>query len=42
MNKAVITSGYFNPIHSGHLEYFEISKNDMDKLFVIVNNLLCF
>jgi cytidyltransferase-like protein len=38
MNKAVITSGYFNPIHSGHLEYFEISKNDMDKLFVIVNN----
>ena len=38
MNNAVITSGYFNPIHSGHLEYFEISKNDRDKLFVIVNN----
>lgn len=38
MKKAVITSGYFNPIHSGHLEYFKFSKNNMDKLFVIVNN----
>ena len=21
--KAVIVSGYFNPIHKGHIEYFE-------------------
>ena len=36
--KAIIISGYFNPIHKGHLEYFNIAKNQADKLFVIVNN----
>ena len=34
--KAVIVSGYFNPIHKGHLEYFNNAK--ADELFVIVNN----
>ena len=38
MKKAVITSGYFNPIHIGHIEYLKLSKKGMDKLFVIVNN----
>ena len=36
--KAIIVSGYFNPIHKGHLEYFNISKLHGDLLFVIVNN----
>ena len=36
--KAIIVSGYFNPIHKGHLEYFNNAKDIADKLFVIVNN----
>ena len=36
--KAVIVSGYFNPIHKGHLEYFNNAKALADELFVIVNN----
>tara|TARA_X000000950_G_C13745948_1_gene590552 strand:+ start:463 stop:891 length:429 start_codon:yes stop_codon:yes gene_type:complete len=36
--KAVIVSGYFNPIHKGHIEYFKLSKEKADLLFVIVNN----
>ena len=36
--KAIIVSGYFNPIHKGHLEYFNNAKAVADKLFVIVNN----
>ena len=31
-------SGYFDPIHIGHIEYFKQSKNIADKLMVIVNN----
>jgi len=31
-------SGYFDPIHIGHIEYFKLSKNVADKLMVIVNN----
>ena len=31
-------SGYFDPIHIGHIEYFKLSKNIADKLMVIVNN----
>ena len=38
MEKAIIVSGYFNPIHKGHLEYFINAKKHGDKLFVIVNN----
>ena len=38
MNKVIIVSGYFNPIHRGHLEYFEMAKQQGDKLWVIVNN----
>ena len=35
---AVIVSGYFNPIHKGHLEYFEQAKSHGDELIVIVNS----
>lgn len=38
MKKAVIVSGYFNPIHKGHLEYFQNAKTHGDALFVIVNS----
>jgi cytidyltransferase-like protein len=31
-------SGYFDPIHIGHIEYFKKSKGVADKLMVIVNN----
>jgi cytidyltransferase-like protein len=36
--KAIIVSGYFNPVHKGHLEYFNNAKAMADQLFVIVNN----
>ena len=36
--KAIIVSGYFNPIHKGHIEYFNNAKKLADKLFVIVNS----
>lgn len=36
--KAIIVSGYFNPIHKGHIEYFNRAKELADELFVIVNN----
>jgi len=36
--KAVIVSGYFNPIHVGHLELFEKANQAGDFLIVIVNN----
>ena len=34
----IIVSGYFNPIHKGHIEYFNKAKSLADKLIVIVNN----
>ena len=37
-NKAIIVSGYFNPLHKGHIEYFHNAKERVDKLIVIVNN----
>lgn len=36
--KAIIVSGYFNPIHKGHLEYFNNAKALADELIVVVNN----
>jgi cytidyltransferase-like protein len=38
MEKAIIVSGYFNPLHKGHLELFRRSKLKADKLWVIVNS----
>ena len=36
--KAIIVSGYFNPLHKGHLELFEKAKAFGDELWVIVNS----
>ncbi len=36
--KGIIVSGYFNPIHKGHIEYFQNARANGDDLFVIVNN----
>ena len=38
MKKAIIVSGYFNPLHKGHIEYFLNAKKHGDRLFVIVNS----
>ena len=35
---AIIVSGYFNPLHKGHIEYFLNAKKIADKLIVVVNN----
>ena len=37
-SKAIIVSGYFNPLHKGHLELFEKAKAAGDQLWVIVNS----
>ncbi|MED5354441.1 MAG: adenylyltransferase/cytidyltransferase family protein [Bacteroidota bacterium] len=36
--KAIIVSGYFNPLHKGHIEYFHKAKLHGEALFVIINN----
>lgn len=40
--KKIVASGYFDPIHIGHLEYLKLAKEFADKksgkLIVIVNN----
>ena len=36
--KVIIVSGYFNPIHKGHLDLFKKSKACGDQLWVIVNS----
>ena len=36
--KVVAVSGYFDPIHVGHIEYFKLAKEFGTKLVVIVNN----
>lgn len=36
--KVVIVSGFFNPLHGGHLDMIEAAANIGDKLIVIVNN----
>lgn len=36
--KIVIVSGYFNPLHGGHLDMIEAAATMGDKLVVIVNN----
>ena len=36
--KVVIVSGYFDPLHVGHLEMIRLAKKLGDELVVIVNN----
>ena len=36
--RAIIVSGYFNPLHKGHLDLFEKAKAAGDQLWVIVNS----
>ena len=36
--KIAIASGYFDPLHVGHLEYLRMASELGDKLLVIVNN----
>lgn len=36
--KITIISGYFNPLHGGHLDMIEAARQMGDKLIVIVNN----
>jgi D-beta-D-heptose 7-phosphate kinase/D-beta-D-heptose 1-phosphate adenosyltransferase len=40
MTILAITSGYFNPIHPGHIECFHLSRTEAgaDRVWVIVNN----
>lgn len=37
MNKVVLASGFFDPIHIGHIEYLKRSKELGDYLVVVVN-----
>ena len=36
--KIVVVSGGFDPIHSGHIEYFKSAKNNGDRLIVALNS----
>jgi cytidyltransferase-like protein len=36
--KVVIVSGFFNPLHGGHLDMIEAARTLGDKLIVVVNN----
>lgn len=38
MKKIVVISGYFNPLHGGHLSNMKEAKKLGDELWVIVNN----
>lgn len=38
MKKLAITSMYANPIHPGHIECLDLSKQHADELWVIINN----
>ena len=36
--KIIAVSGFFDPIHRGHVEYFKLARQLGDKLIVILNN----
>jgi cytidyltransferase-like protein len=38
MNEIGIVSGYFNPLHLGHIQYINGAKEQSEQLVVIVNN----
>ncbi|MFH1607790.1 MAG: adenylyltransferase/cytidyltransferase family protein [archaeon] len=35
--KIIIVSGYFDPLHAGHIECMQLAKNLGDKLIIILN-----
>ena len=38
MNKVICASGYFNPLHVGHIQYLKAARALGDSLIVIINN----
>jgi len=38
MNKVILVSGGFDPLHSGHIEYFKAARELGDHLTVAVNS----
>jgi len=38
ITKIIVVSGYFNPLHKGHIDLFNKAKVHGDKLWVIVNS----
>ena len=38
MDRIIVVSGYFNPIHAGHIDYLQAAKKLGNRLVVIVNN----
>ena len=36
--KIGIVSGYFNPVHYGHIEYINSAKEKCDKLIAVINS----
>lgn len=36
--RVVVASGYFNPLHQGHVRYLKAAKRLGDRLVVVVNN----
>ena len=36
--KVIVTSGYFDPLHVGHVELFKLAKELGDKLIVVLNS----
>ncbi len=38
LGRVAVVSGYFNPLHVGHLRLMEAAREDADRLVVIVNN----
>lgn len=38
MKKVIAVSGYFDPLHVGHIDYLEMASQLGDELVVIVNN----
>ena len=36
--KVIVVSGYLDPLHVGHIEYFRLAKGLGDKLIVVLNN----
>jgi cytidyltransferase-like protein len=37
-DRLIITSGYFDPLHAGHIECFKLAKEIGGRLVVILNN----